>query len=334
MIENIKNKIREFGRIGVLLGGPSSEREISLRSGNAVCEALRGGGYDIVAIDPNSSSLSDNAAGFIKEIRDANITVAFIALHGKFGEDGTVQKILELTDIPYTGSEPLASRLALDKISSRRVFESAGINVPQYRVFRRNQGLPPDVMKYPVVVKPAMSGSSIGLSVVKKQDALKEALDAAFQHDEWVIIEQYVDGREVTVGILDDEPLPVIEIIPKEKIFDYHAKYTPDATEYVVPALLERRLYQACQKAGLAAHKALDCRSFSRVDMIIDTKNNTPVVLEVNTIPGLTAISLLPKAAKAAGVDFLQLCEKLIYSAINSYENKTSDACAQKEIRT
>jgi len=319
-----EDKIKKFGRIGVLMGGPSSEREISLRSGKAVYDLLTGAGYDAVAID----AVGDVAGKVVA----SGVKIAFIALHGKFGEDGTVQTILEELGIAYPGSGPLASRLALDKISSRRIFESAGIRVPAYKVLSAD-GCAPVNMKFPVVVKPASSGSSIGLSVVNSSQRIADALSLAFQYDDWVVIEEYVDGREVTVGILNNEPLPVVEIIPKEKLFDYRAKYTAGLTEYVVPAQLERSVYSACQSAGLLAHESLGCRSFSRVDMLIDRRDGAPVVLEVNTIPGLTATSLLPKAAKAIGIDFLELCERIIISAIGCDVHTAKAQQAPKEVR-
>jgi len=306
--------IRKIGRIGVLMGGPSEERQISLRSGKAVYESLKNANFDVVPIDIESQDLEEN----IRKIKSYNIEVAFIALHGRFGEDGTIQKLLEDLGIPYTGSGVLASKFALDKVLSRQRFLSFGLNVPDYIVIEKKDFdktyLSLNKFKFPLVVKPACQGSSIGLSIVEDKDSLSKAIDLAFSFDERIIIEEYIKGRELTVGILDEEPLPVIEIIPKKKFFDYEAKYTPGLTEYVVPAKLEEKIASQAKNSALLAHKSLDCFGFSRVDMILN-KENKVFVLEVNTIPGLTETSLLPKAAKAVGISFLELCLKLIDSA-------------------
>ena len=306
--------IRKIGRIGVLMGGPSEERQISLRSGKAVYESLKNANFDVVPIDIESQDLEEN----IRKIKSYNIEVAFIALHGRFGEDGTIQKLLEDLGIPYTGSGVLASKFALDKVLSRQRFLSFGLNVPDYIVIEKKDFdktyLSLNKFKFPLVVKPACQGSSIGLSIVEDKDSLSKAIDLAFSFDERIIIEEYIKGRELTVGILDEEPLPVIEIIPKKKFFDYEAKYTPGLTEYVVPAKLEEKIASQAKNSALLAHKSLDCFGFSRVDMILN-KENKVFVLEVNTIPGLTETSLLPKAAKAVGIGFLELCLKLIDSA-------------------
>lgn len=299
--------MRKFGRIGVLMGGPSSEREISLKSGNAAFEALKNAGYDAVAMD---------AVGNIEEkILSEGISVAFIALHGRFGEDGAIQSILEKMGIPYTGSGPEASAKALDKEASRRIFKNNGIFVPNCTILYRNYSVDKFIddvaLKFPLVVKPACEGSSIGLSIVDNKKDLASAIAQAFHYDEKVLVEEYIPGKEITVGILEDKPLPVIQIVPKNKYYDFHAKYTKGMTEYVVPAKIDEKEYKAAQKAGLDAHLVLGCSGFSRVDMIID-QGHRPVVLEVNTIPGLTETSLLPKAAAACGINFTQLCEKLI----------------------
>ena len=299
--------ITGYGRIGVLLGGPSSEREVSLRSGNAAYEALKAAGHDVVAID---------AVGDIEEkIKDSRICVAFIALHGRFGEDGGIQTILENMGIPYTGSGPQASARAIDKEISRRIFKENGILVPNSRTLFRNYSLEKfiaeNTLKFPLVIKPACEGSSIGLSIIENKETLQEAVDKAFHYDEKIIVEEFIQGKEVTVGILEDKPLPVVQIVPKNRFYDYHAKYTKGMTEYIVPAKITKTEYKAAQKAGVKAHTALGCKGFSRVDIIID-KNKKPVVLEVNTIPGFTQTSLLPKAAAAEGINFTKLCEKLV----------------------
>jgi D-alanine-D-alanine ligase len=305
----------EFNRIAVLMGGPSSERDISLSSGKAVYQALKGLGLDVVAIDIKTDSAAEN----INLIKSHRISCAFLALHGRFGEDGSIQTILEVLKIPYTGSGVKASKLAMDKIASRRIFEKGGLKVPKYSWIEKSKR-PKNYnhLNFPLVIKPATHGSSIGLSIVDKEANLEKAMELAFTYDERIIIEEYVKGRELTVGILDETALPVIEIIPKKAFFDFEAKYQPGLTEYVVPAKLKVNIAQKVKTAGLSAHKLLGCFGCSRADIILN-EDNLPVVLEVNTIPGLTSTSLLPKAAKTIGIEFPQLCLKLIELA---YEKK------------
>lgn len=301
-----------FGKIGVLMGGPSSEREISLRSGCAVYEALKGEGQDVVGIDIKTDSIDENAA----LLKSQGIDCAFIALHGRFGEDGAIQELLERLRLPYTGSGVAASRLAMDKIASRRAFEAQGLRVPRYSSAEKGayqSGVNVfDGLKVPLVVKPASQGSSIGLSIVREKQRLNQAMSLAFSFDKRVIIDEYIEGREMTVGILDEEALPVIEIIPKKEFFDYEAKYKPGLTDYQVPAKIDRESAEKIKAAALSAHKLLGCFGCSRVDMILQEGGNLPFILELNTIPGFTATSLLPKAAKTVGIDFPRLCLKLI----------------------
>lgn len=292
----------KFGKIGVLMGGISSEREISLRSGTAVYQALKSLGHDATAID-----VSGNIR---KDLEGEKIDVAFIALHGRFGEDGTVQSMLEEMKIPYTGSGVLASKLALNKVESRKIFEMQGIPVPEYKVFFKGSPRTEGIF-FPCVVKPAHEGSSIGLSIVDDKVLLEPALEEAYKYDDRVIIEKYIEGKEVTVGVLDEKALPVVRIMPTRKFFDYQAKYQKGLTEYQVPAQISKSEYKAAQAAGVMAHNALGCKSFSRTDIIIGN-DGTAYVLEVNTIPGMTQTSLLPKAAKAAGIEFPQLCQRLV----------------------
>lgn len=295
-------------KVAVLMGGPSSERGISLRSGKAVCEALRGTMYEPVAID-----VVDEWEDTLKDTRPS---VAFIALHGKFGEDGTVQAILEDMNILYTGSGVKASRLAIDKIASKKLFQKVGISVPEYCIFTKSLHKPVNSkFELPVVVKPSSQGSSIGLTIAEDESQLKKALELAYVFDEFVIIERFIKGKELTVGILEERPLPVINIVPGRKFYDYKAKYISNQTQYLVPAPLEPRLYKLAQELGLAAHNELGCRDFSRVDMILG-EDDIIRVLEVNSIPGLTEKSLLPKAAAVAGIGFKMLCVKLVELAI------------------
>ena len=316
-------RINQFGRIGVLMGGPSSEREISLKSGHAVYEALKQFGLEAVAIDIKT----DSAQEITDLIKDSKIDCAFLALHGKFGEDGQIQEILETLQMPYTGSGINASKLAMDKIASRSIFKDYGLIVPRSTVVDKstyNKSWQFDnILRWPLVIKPAASGSSIGLSIIDAEAKLSEALDLAFEFDDFVIIEEYIGGRELTVGILDEVALPITEIIPKRSFFDYVAKYQPGMTEYIVPAEVEEDVAEKVKLAALEAHKLLGCFGCSRVDLILNDQN-LPVILEVNTIPGLTSTSLLPKAAAALGIEFGELCLKLIKSAYEKIPVKST----------
>jgi D-alanine-D-alanine ligase len=301
----------KFGKIGVLMGGPSTEREISLKSGKAVYESLKEQGLDVIAIDIKTDDLKQNS--FL--ISSKNIDCAFIALHGRFGEDGQIQTILDRLKIPYTGSGAKASMLAMDKIASRKIFQEHGLNVPRYIILERssfnsNQRVYNE-LQLPWVIKPATHGSSIGLSIIDRSQDLDKALELAFGFDERVIIEEYIEGRELTVGILQDRALSVIEICPKKRFFDFQAKYEHGMTQYFVPAQLDKEITHQAQEMALLAHRLLGCFGFSRVDMMLNRKNIL-FVLELNTIPGLTSTSLLPKAARVEGIDFGQLCLRLL----------------------
>lgn len=317
--------IKEIGKIGVLMGGFSTEREISLKSGEAVLEALKRVNADAVAIDIKSEDIRKN----IRLIKKSKIDCAFIAMHGRFGEDGQLQALLDSLDIPYSGSGSLASSLAMDKVASRRVFQAHGLAVPSYTVLKKkNYNTSQDSISnisLPLVVKPANHGSSVGLSIIEKKEDLNQAIALAFSFDETVLIEEYIRGREMTVGILGEQPLAVIEIIPKVKFFDYQAKYQYGMTEYIVPAKIEDSIAEKIQAAAFTAHKLLGCLGFSRVDMILST-DNIPFVLELNSIPGLTPTSLLPKAARVAGIEFEQLCLKLIELAYEKAQTKFKSA--------
>ncbi|MBI4706991.1 MAG: D-alanine--D-alanine ligase [Candidatus Omnitrophica bacterium] len=307
-----------YGKIGILMGGPSSEREISLKSGKAVYESLVGANFDVTAVDIQSDNKEEN----INLLKPLGIDCAFIALHGRFGEDGQIQSILDALGITYTGSGEESSRLAMDKIASHRIFSDNALPAPKYEVLTKGSAVDPGaILKtfgLPVVVKPATHGSSVGLTIVDKMEDFKEALRLAFSFDDRILVEEYIKGREMTVGILDDKALPVIEILPKNRFFDFEAKYKAGMTDYIVPAQISERDFAKIQEAALRAHRLLGCYGCSRVDVILP-KTGLPFVLEVNTIPGLTATSLLPKAAKTVGIDFNTLCLKLIKLA---YEKK------------
>ena len=295
--------------IGVLMGGLSAEREVSLKSGEAVHQALLAAGYHAVAIDAGR----DLAAVLERE----RIEAAFIALHGRYGEDGCVQGLLELLQIPYTGSGVLASALAMHKLYSKQTFASVGILTAPFHHFRRGQQVCLDGLAFglPLVVKPVQEGSSVGVSIVKRADQLETALTSAFLHDREILVEQYIKGQEVQVGILDDRPIGAIEIVPRNEFYDFEAKYTDGMAEHIFPARLTADLYAKALQVGLAAHHALGCSGYSRVDLLV-TESGDCYVLEVNTLPGMTALSLLPEiAAKGAGLPFEALVARIIDSA-------------------
>ncbi len=310
----------------VLMGGISPEREISLRSGNAVARALKDAGFNVTCIDVKDEK--------IEELDLMDIDVAFIALHGYFGEDGGVQRLLELKGIPYTGSGINASRLAIDKLATKKCFIEAGLKTPDYITvaeFQELQEIQREINKLglPVVLKPTRNGSSIGISIIKNINDLHIGLEKAFEFGYELLVEKYVKGRELTVGILDDKALPIIEIKPAVEFYNYEAKYKDDRTQYIVveKTLCERTnsagnssrtvgflssaTYNNAQELAINAHKVLGCKGFSRVDMLLDDRDNL-YLLEINTIPGFTEKSLLPKAAKAAGMSFPLLCEKIV----------------------
>lgn len=300
-------------RIGVLMGGTSSEREVSLKSGKAVLEALKSRGLEALAIDiknQDKSSLRDLLLSY-------DINLAFLALHGAFGEDGRMQAVLEELGIPYTGSGVRSSGLAMDKVASREIFASGGLNVPKHCLLDKNHKNARGFTNFPLVVKPASGGSSIGLSIVDKPQALKEAIETAFKYDRRVIVEEYIEGREMTVGIFEDAPLEAIEIRPKRRFFDYKAKYESAETEYIVPAQVPLEVMRLLKQAALKAHNLLGCSFFSRVDIILD-KSNRPFVLEVNAIPGFTSTSLLPKAALSKGITFPELTLRIAKAALSA----------------
>ena len=296
-------------RIGVLYGGLSAEREVSLKSGAAVHEALIVQGYDAVIID-----VGRDLADVLKR---EGVEVAFIALHGRYGEDGCVQGLLELLQIPYTGSGVLASALAMHKHFSKQAFAASGILTAPFRSYRRGENVRLTDLPFPLplVVKPVQEGSSVGITIVKEVSRLDDALELAFRHDDEILIEQYIKGQEVQVGILDDRPIGAIEIVPRNEFYDYEAKYTDGMAEHIFPARLEPALYEKAEQVGLAAHRALGCKGYSRVDLLV-TSSGDCYVLEVNTLPGMTALSLLPEiAAKGAGLSFGELVSRIIESA-------------------
>jgi len=301
--------MRNTGKIGVLMGGLSAERGVSLKSGAAVHKALQAQGYDSVAIDVGRD--------LAEVLKREGIETAFIALHGRYGEDGCVQGLLELMQIPYTGSGVLASALAMHKLYSKQAFAATGILTAPFRCYHRGETVTPTDLPFdlPLVVKPVQEGSSVGVSIVKEKGQLAAALDMAFRHDDEILVEQYIKGQEVQVGILDDRPVGAIEIVPKNEFYDFEAKYTDGMAEHIFPARLAPPLYEKALQVGLAAHRALGCKGYSRVDLLV-TANGDCYVLEVNTLPGMTALSLLPEiAAKGGGLSFEELVSQIIASA-------------------
>lgn len=305
----------DFGHIGVLMGGYSTERNISLKSGQGVVEALSKEGYLVSAID-----IIDQERHKIKEqLAKANINIAFIALHGRLGEDGVIQSILEEMDIPYTGSGVIASQKAFNKTIAQRIFKTNGLPVPEHVCITDGQRIDfKDVFnalkKLPFVVKAACEGSSIGIFMVRHPSQWDAVIKDALSFGPYVIIEKYIKGREITAGVLDNEVLPLVEIRTQSGMFDFNAKYQKGTTQYDVPAILDETLTLKIKKIAQAAHEIIGCEGLSRIDVRLDEKNN-PYILEINTIPGFTPTSLFPKAGAHAGFSFLDICTKLLSMA-------------------
>lgn len=304
--------------VALLAGGKSSEREVSLKSGEQVFQALDKDRYEILRYDPR-----DDLPRLAEDAR--KIDVALVILHGRMGEDGTVQGFLDLLGIPYQGSGVLGSAIAMNKILSKQLYIQAGLNVAPYGILDRRDresGFPRvRELGFPVVVKPEHEGSSIGLSIVSREEDLPKALETAWEFDVRCLVEKCIRGIEVTGGVLGNEELqalPLVEIIPGEghAFFDYQAKYIPGASREIYPARISPELTSRAQDFAKRAHRALHCRGYSRTDMIISEETNEIFVLETNTIPGMTRTSLLPQAAAAAGISFSNLLDRLIDLAL------------------
>ncbi len=305
--------------VALLSGGISSEREVSLKSGDQVYDALDHSKYNILRYDP-----ATDIERLISEARQ--IDVALIILHGPYGEDGTIQGLLDLLKIPYQGSGVLGSAMAMNKLVTKQLYEKAGLPIPAYvSMGPEDHILPKELgqrLGWPLVVKPVQAGSSIGMSIVKNEQGVPEALEKAFAQDETVLVEAYIDGTEITGGVIGNkrlEALPLIEIIPDKAhtFFDYEAKYTAGITQEICPARIDEKLTQKAQQMAIAAHNALFCTGYSRTDMIINKENI--FVLETNTIPGMTRTSLLPQAAQKAGYSFGQLLDRLIELGLEAH---------------
>ena len=297
-----------FGKVAVLMGGKSAEREVSLNSGGMVLKALRSRGVDAHAFDSAERNLED--------LLNQKFARAFIALHGRFGEDGTVQGVLEWLGIPYTGSGVLASALAMDKLRTKLLWHAEGLPTPPYEVLRKESELKAVAKRLgtPLFVKPAAEGSSVGMSKVRSAAALDEAYALAVNYDPVVIAERFIDGPELTAAILGDEVLPLIRIETPREFYDYEAKYIANDTRYHVPCGLPDKKEAQLRQLCLRAFRALGCRGWGRVDLMLD-KRGRPYLLEVNTAPGMTDHSLVPMAARATGLSYEDLCLRILESA-------------------
>jgi len=310
-------------RIAVLCGGRSAEREVSLRSGAQVQDALRGLGHEAVGVDIDLKTWD--------VLRDGGFDCVFNALHGRFGEDGTVQGMLELLDLPYTGSSVLASALCIDKVRAGQMMAAEGIHVPEFEELEVKEGVAAEtvervVQRYglPLVIKPAREGSTIGLTIAKDDDAVASGLVLAGRYDRRVVVQRFQAGTEITVGVLatpDLQVLPTLEIVSDNPVYDYDAKYTPGHSHHIIPARIPETAREAAAQSAGRAFTLLGCSGMARVDIIVDA-DGTPWLLEVNTVPGLTALSLLPDAAKAAGISFGELCRRLIEHAVMRHEHR------------
>ena len=304
-------------KLAVLRGGRSAEREVSLRSGAQVEAALRGLGHDVVAVDLDANTWD--------VLRDGAFACVFNALHGRLGEDGAVQGMLELLAIPYTGSGILASALCMDKSRANSVMAGAGLHIPDFEELEVKEGVAAEVIErlvgrfgLPLVVKPVREGSTIGLTIAQDPDAAASGLVLAARYDRRVLVQRFQAGTEITVGVLatpDMQVLPTLEIVSDNPVYDYDAKYTAGKSHHIIPARIEERAQATAADAAGRAFVLLGCAGMARVDIIVDAKA-TPWILEVNTVPGLTELSLLPDAARAAGIQFDQLCQRLVDHAI------------------
>lgn len=308
--------------VAVIYGGRSKEREVSIKSGKGIANALRAKGYEVKEIDYKSKD-------FISELSD--IDVVYIALHGKYGEDGRIQGLLDILDIPYVGSGVFASALAMNKYKAKTIFKSAGIRVAKDYLLQKDSDIETavsnieDNFNYPLVVKPNEEGSTIGFSIVNNKVELEEAIKFAFTFDKQIIIEEFIQGREVTIAVMetidDIKALPVVEIVPiKNKYYDYESKYAPGGSDHIVPARIDSKTEEVLKNWAVEAHKQLGCETLSRVDFIIPDEG-LPFILEVNTLPGMTETSLYPDAAKAIGLDYKDIVSNFVDLTFKKYKN-------------
>ena len=305
-------------KIVVVMGGPSSEAEVSRRTGTAVLEALKSKGAN--AVGPEFDPVN-----FVEQVKASGADVVFNAVHGSFGEDGRIQAVLELLGIPYTGSGVLASAVTMDKNAAKRFMLGEGIPTPRARMYRavdRSRDLAAEILEeftLPVVVKAAAQGSSIGVVIVEKAEALNDAVEEAFGYGDDILVEEFISGKEITVAVLGDEIeqtiLPIIEITTTSGRYDYDSKYTVGASEHIIPARIPEETARKAEAAATACFKACGCRGVVRFDMMISEDGN-PYVIDINTVPGMTATSLVPDAARVMGLSFADLCEKLVLMAL------------------
>jgi D-alanine-D-alanine ligase len=310
-------------KIAVLCGGRSAEREVSLKSGAQVQAALRGLGHEAVAVDIDTKTWD--------VLRDGGFDCVFNALHGRFGEDGTVQGMLELLGLPYTGSSVLASALCMDKARANEMMAGAGLHVPDFEEMEIKEGVAADAVEsligryaLPLVVKPVREGSTIGITIAKDADQVASGLVLAARYDRRVLVQKFQSGTEITVGVLatpDLLVLPTLEIVSDNPVYDYDAKYTAGKSHHIIPARIPEAAREASAQAAGRAFTLLGCSGMARVDIIVDA-TGTPWLLEVNTVPGLTSLSLLPDAAKAAGIDFDELVKRLVDHAVGRQERR------------
>jgi D-alanine-D-alanine ligase len=305
-------KSKDYGKVAVLMGGPSAEREVSLKSGNAVLSALKRRGVDAHGIDPDSNVL--------RVLQDGGFERVFIALHGRWGEDGVIQGALETIELPYTGSGVLGSALGMDKLRCKQLWLGCGIPTPEYELLTKDSNLGQAVARLglPIFVKPVREGSSLGITKVTKAGELEAAWETASRYDDLVIAERGIVGREVTAALLGDLALPLIRLESARDFYDYEAKYTRDDTRYHCPSGLAPGLERRVQKLARSAFEALGCSGWGRVDVMLDAHDN-PTVLEVNTVPGMTDHSLVPKAAAAAGIDFDELAIRILETSFSNW---------------
>lgn len=311
------NELLKSKKIAVLCGGTSGERDVSLRSGKKVHESLISQGLDSILVDTKEE--------FIPVLKNKKIDLACIMLHGTYGEDGCIQGLLEILGIPYTGSKVLASALGMNKIASKRIWISQGVQTPKYFIFEEHADVKAQcdkllkIFPLPVVIKPVSQGSSLGVSVIKSPEDLEATAKETISKFRDVFAEEFIKGTEVTVGILEKggtaEALPVLELRPSSEFYDFKAKYTKGATQFIIPARLPKPVYSSVQKEALNAFASLGCRGFARIDMIVD-RDGTPFVHDANTIPGMTDLSDLPAQAQAAGISYDELVARILESAI------------------
>lgn len=309
----IETTIKQFGKVGVLFGGRSAEREISIMSGTGVLEALKSRGVDAHAFDPAERSLA--------ELADEKFDRVFIALHGRYGEDGSLQGVLEQLGVPYTGSGVMASSIAMDKIFTKKIWQHHQLPTPNYAVLTPDTELRsiPDELGLPLIIKPPHEGSTIGITKVNGYSDMKEAYALAAQFDDEVLAEEFIQGRELTVAILGigakAYALPVIEIVAPEGNYDYQNKYFTNDTQYLCPAPIDKELTENIQEICVAAYRALNCEGWARADVLLRASDNQPFLIEINTSPGMTGHSLVPMAARAAGMSYEDVCMEILQTA-------------------